>query len=112
MGGAEFAAGIVLRHTVFLAIASAIALVIAGIMHWRPKWRRDFQFPMMALVAAPLSLEQALTPPDHWPVIQRGLIGGGEGWVWVLVIMAVLAMLYWGLIRFLKKVKWFQGGNS
>ena len=77
-----------------LVISGVIGLIIAGILHLRQWWlRKSHTLPLMALVTSPI--DEVLTPPDKWPVLQWNpwAVSGGETWMIVLTVMAVVTAL-------------------
>gem|GEM_PF-3348580 len=111
-GGIDFSLSLPIRPLNFLLMTvgsvSVVVALEAAVVYLRQKLRsrQDFRLPIMAVVASPI--EQALTPPDKWPMAQwnPAAVSGWEAWMYVLLAVVAWVVLYRGLVAFLHGCSW------
>jgi hypothetical protein len=100
IGAVDWLVGALMPHSRFLMIIGGIAVAVAGFLH---RWQK-LQFSLLGVIVSPL--EQALTPPDRWPMVQRsGAPSALETWSYVFIFALIIGLCYYLISRFLRFCK-------
>jgi len=100
-GTIDLLIGVLMPHSRVLIVAGAVVVAVAGFLHQWQKLQRRGKSLFSALAAAPLTIEDVLTPSEGpWPVLQWNptAVTGGEFWLIVLAI-AVAIFAFWAAIN-------------